>query len=143
MSNRASNGMMAVVGTHKSLADLESSLMLQGDPNAPNAAAAAPPVTEDVPEIPTVDGKREPIRRKAKAEFATAPVDSLVAEFAPPAQTQMEVLHTRIPVWLNEAIKDKLAPLERANSKVTKQALVTYCLIKALGITPPEDFRLY
>jgi hypothetical protein len=151
MSNRTNGGMMAVVGSHKSLQELEQSLMIQNDPAAPNAAAAiapTPPVVEETEEttvVPIAPEKgREAVRRKkaeATAMVTSAPIDDIIAEFVP--ETQLRVLHTRIPDWLEEALKDKLGPLERANPRVTKQALVTYCLIKALGVTPPPDFRLW
>jgi hypothetical protein len=149
MSNRANGGMMSVVGQHKSLQELEQSLMIPNDPNAPNAAAASVETpdeqrTEEATVVPgSLGGRGREVVRKKKAgsEAAVAPVDEILAEFVP--ETRMEVLHTRIPAWLNEALKDKLGPLERANPKVTKQALVTFCLIKALGVTPPPDFRLW
>lgn len=149
MSNRANGGMMAVVGQHKSMVDLEQSLMIKGDPAAPNAAAAVTDQVAEAPQnrslSPVATGKR----RKAPAPAPTnhsrpwdhAPVDEIAAAFVP--ETQMRVLHTRIPHWLDEALKDKLGPLARENSKITKQALITFALIKALGVTPPDDFRLY
>jgi hypothetical protein len=148
MSNRANGGMMSVVGQHKSLQELEQSLMIPNDPNSPNAAAVSVETpdepTEEATVVPMSPGGRgrEVVRKKkAGSEAAVAPVDEILAELVP--ETRMEVLHTRITEWLNEALKDKLGPLERANPKVTKQALVTFCLIKALGVTPPPDFRLW
>lgn len=143
-SARSNGGMMAIANTHKSLQDLERSLMIPNDPNAPNADAMTPPVPaeeEGTTVVTMSPGTTKVARRKKGEEQPTGIEDELLAEFVP--ETQLEVLHTRIPVWLNEALKDKLGPLERKNPKITKQALVTFCLIKALGVTPPPNFRLW
>jgi hypothetical protein len=144
MSTRANgSGMMAVATTHKSLSDLEKDLMLNNDPAAPNGVSTTGPEPGLV-EVAAPEPVKKPValrRRKAEEEItAMAPVDEMADEFAP--RTEVEVLHTRIPRWLAEGLEEKYLEFRRKNRKVTKQTVVTYALIKALGITPPDDFRL-
>lgn len=142
MAQSARGGMMETATTHRSLKDLEHSLMLTGDPAAPNAESVSPPPEENGADsarsVPAVT------RRKTRDPGSVIEATTIDAFFdaAAPARTRLEVLHTRIPDWLNEALERRVKSLEEQNSVITKQAIVTFALIKALGVTPPEGFRL-
>ncbi len=139
MSTR-SNGMIDTARQHKSFAALETALMLPSDPAAPNAASVngPQPVERDVPEASTPIASA--VRRKPKAE--TTDLLSDILDNAP-TRPNTEVLHTRIPDFVDTALKDKIEVLKKANPAISKQAIVTLALIKVLGVTPPEGFRLY
>jgi hypothetical protein len=130
--------MTAVLTPTRSIAEMEKALLLKTDPAAPNAASAEPPASPEEQERPAI------VKRKSRAvaqKPVEAAVDEILGELVP--TTTYEVLHTRIPDWLDDALEDKYLTLKRGNPQMTKQAIVTFALIKVLGVTPPDGFSIF
>jgi hypothetical protein len=148
VSQRNGGGMTAVLTPTRSIAEMEKALLLKTDPAAPNAASAEPPASpeEQGREVAPAGEQERPaiVKRKSRAvaqKPVEAAVDEILGELVP--TTTYEVLHTRIPDWLDDALEDKYLTLKRGNPQMTKQAIVTFALIKVLGVTPPDGFSIF